>query len=105
MGIDPTMTPKEETYQVILDIIKKTYFYRAFLSSADVPEIYMQQLRHTVTKVKEFTFYEIKMANKKCLVDVEVFRQALNICPRVLGKEFIVPPSEEELLTFLIGLG
>ncbi|GJW05878.1 hypothetical protein Tco_1568301 [Tanacetum coccineum] len=105
MRIDPTMIQKEETYQVILHVIKKTSFYRAFLSSADVPEIYMQQLRHTVTKVKESTFYEIKMANKKCLVDVEVFCHALNICPRVLGKEFIVPPSEEELLTFLIGLG
>nr|GEV97405.1 retrovirus-related Pol polyprotein from transposon TNT 1-94 [Tanacetum cinerariifolium] len=30
--------------------------------------------------------------------------QYLDICPRVPGKEFTVPPSEEELLTFLIGL-
>ncbi|GJU90845.1 hypothetical protein Tco_1303268 [Tanacetum coccineum] len=73
------MTPKEGTYQVILDIIKNTSFYKAFLASADVPEIYMQQFWHTVSK-------------------------ALNICPRVPGKEFSVPPSEEELLTFLIGL-
>ncbi|GJU41000.1 hypothetical protein Tco_1193957 [Tanacetum coccineum] len=41
----------------------------------------------------------------KCLVDVEVFRQALDIFPRVPKKEFIVPPSEKELLTFLIELG
>nr|GEY87183.1 hypothetical protein [Tanacetum cinerariifolium] len=33
--IDPTMTQKEETYQVILDIIKNTTFYKAFLASAD----------------------------------------------------------------------
>ncbi|GJU90843.1 hypothetical protein Tco_1303266 [Tanacetum coccineum] len=77
--IDPTMTPKEGTYQVILDVIKNTSFYKAFLASADVPEIYMQQFWHTVSK-------------------------ALNICPRVPGKKFSVPPSEEELLTFLIGL-
>ncbi|GJU83369.1 hypothetical protein Tco_1285734 [Tanacetum coccineum] len=43
MRIDPTMTWKEETYQVILDIINNTTFYNAFLTSADVPEIYMQQ--------------------------------------------------------------
>ncbi|GJT21892.1 hypothetical protein Tco_0891829 [Tanacetum coccineum] len=54
MRIDPTMTYKEETYQVI----------------------------------KNSNFYEFKLANKKCLVDVEVFRQALDICPRVPGKEF-----------------
>ncbi|GKA93523.1 hypothetical protein Tco_0815509 [Tanacetum coccineum] len=41
MRIYPTMTQKEETYQVILDIIKNTTFYKAFLSTADVLEIYM----------------------------------------------------------------
>ncbi|GKB27542.1 hypothetical protein Tco_0866943 [Tanacetum coccineum] len=103
MRINPTMTQKEETYQVVLDIIKNTTFYKAFLASADVPEIYMQQFWHTVTKIKESTFYKFKLANKKCLVDVEVFRQALDICLRVPRKEFVVPPSEEELLTILIG--
>ncbi|GJT69528.1 hypothetical protein Tco_1028814 [Tanacetum coccineum] len=102
--IDPTMTHKEEAYQVILDIIKNTTFYKAFLATADVPEICMQQFWHTVTKIKESTFYEFKLENKKCQFDVEVFRKDLDICPRVQGKEFLEPPSEEELLTFLIGL-
>ncbi|GKF53438.1 hypothetical protein Tco_0160348, partial [Tanacetum coccineum] len=101
MRIDPTMNLKEETYQFILDVIKNTSFFKAFLASAAVPEIYMQQFWNTVTKFKESTFCEFMLANKKCLVDVEVFRQALDIFPRVPGKEFIVPPSEEELLTFI----
>ncbi|GKA49282.1 hypothetical protein Tco_0742240 [Tanacetum coccineum] len=105
MSIDPTMTQKEETYQVVLDIIKNTSFYKSFLASVDVSEIYMQQFWFTFTKIKNSNFYEFKLANKKCLVDVEVFRQALDIFSRVLGKEFTLPPSEEELLTFLIGLG
>ncbi|GJW32460.1 hypothetical protein Tco_0052492 [Tanacetum coccineum] len=37
------MTQKEETYQVVLDIIKNTTFYKVFLATADVPEIFMQQ--------------------------------------------------------------
>ncbi|GKE71689.1 hypothetical protein Tco_1529761, partial [Tanacetum coccineum] len=61
MRIDPTMTPKEETYQVILDVIKNTSFFKAFLASAVVPKIYMQQFWHTFTKVKESTFYEFKL--------------------------------------------
>nr|GEW42042.1 hypothetical protein [Tanacetum cinerariifolium] len=65
MSIDPTMTQKEETYQVIIDIIKNTSFYKAFLVTADVPEIYMQQFWHTVTKIKESIFYEFKLENKK----------------------------------------
>ncbi|GJZ90287.1 hypothetical protein Tco_0662214 [Tanacetum coccineum] len=88
----------------IIDIIKNTTFYKAFLASADVLEIYMLQFWFTFTKIKDTNFYEVKLANKKCLFDVEVLRQALNICPRVPEKEFIVPPSKEELLTFLIGL-
>ncbi|GJX71168.1 retrovirus-related pol polyprotein from transposon TNT 1-94 [Tanacetum coccineum] len=105
MRIDPTVTQKEETYQVVLDVIKNTTFYKAFFATVDVPEIYIQQFWHTVTKIKESTFYEFKLANKKCQFDVEVFRKSLDICPRVQGNEFIVPLSEEELLTFLIKLG
>ncbi|GJZ21354.1 MAK10-like protein [Tanacetum coccineum] len=43
LRMDPTLTQKEETYQVILDIIKNTPCYNAFLITADVPIIYMQQ--------------------------------------------------------------
>ncbi|GJX52294.1 hypothetical protein Tco_0280663 [Tanacetum coccineum] len=51
--IDPTLTQKEETYQVILDIIKSSSCYKAFLITANVLEIYMQQFWFTI--LKEFT--------------------------------------------------
>ncbi|GKA49774.1 hypothetical protein Tco_0742847 [Tanacetum coccineum] len=41
--IDPSITQREETFQVVLDILKNTPSYNAFLISADVLEIYMQQ--------------------------------------------------------------
>nr|GEU30567.1 hypothetical protein [Tanacetum cinerariifolium] len=93
--IDPTMTQKEETYQIVLGIFKNTTFYKALLASADVPEIYMLQFWFTVTKIQKTNFCEFKLANKKCQFDVEMFYKALEICPRVQGKEFIVPPFEE----------
>ncbi|GJT87560.1 hypothetical protein Tco_1069277 [Tanacetum coccineum] len=34
-------------------------------------------------------------------MNVEVFREILNICPKVLGKEFDEPPTEEEALSFI----
>ncbi|GKC00705.1 hypothetical protein Tco_0986841 [Tanacetum coccineum] len=37
LRMDPALTQKEETYQVILDIIKNTPCYNAFLITADVP--------------------------------------------------------------------
>ncbi|GKA65045.1 hypothetical protein Tco_0764752 [Tanacetum coccineum] len=105
MRIDPSQTQKEETYQVILDIIKNSTCYNAFLITADVPEIYIQQFWYTVKKIKSTNSYEFYLADKKCKVDVEVFRKILSICPRVQGEEFVETPSEESLLTFLIELG
>nr|GEW10260.1 hypothetical protein [Tanacetum cinerariifolium] len=44
MRIDQSKTQKEATYQVVLDTLKLSPCYNAFLITADVPEIYMQQL-------------------------------------------------------------
>ncbi|GKA74428.1 hypothetical protein Tco_0780730 [Tanacetum coccineum] len=105
MRIDSTMNQKEETYQVILDIIKNSACYNAFLVTADASEIYMQQFWFSVKKVKKSSFYEFDLDDKKCIVYVELFKKILDICSRVQGEEFMVPPSEKELLTFLIELG
>ncbi|GJV47153.1 hypothetical protein Tco_1437365 [Tanacetum coccineum] len=57
----------------------------------------------TVTKHK--ASYRFKIDNKKYSVNVEVFIDILNICPRIPGKEFDEPPSEEEALSFIRELG
>nr|GEW02894.1 hypothetical protein [Tanacetum cinerariifolium] len=55
--------------------------------------------------IKKTTFYEFDLADKKCKVDVEVFRKILSIFPRVPNEDFIVPPSEESLINFHYELG
>ncbi|GJZ28934.1 retrovirus-related pol polyprotein from transposon TNT 1-94 [Tanacetum coccineum] len=105
MRIDPAMTQKEETFQVVLDLIKASPCYNAFLVSVDVPEIYKQQFWFTVKKIKKTTFYEFDLADKKCKVDVELFRKILDICPRVPNEDFIIPPYKESLINFLYELG
>nr|GEW82590.1 putative reverse transcriptase domain-containing protein [Tanacetum cinerariifolium] len=97
MRINPPMTEKEETYQVIFDIIKNTTFYKAFLATADVLEIYMQQFWHIVTKIKESTFYEFKLENKKCQFDVEVFCM-------MLTNEIKKLEAYKEFIDYSIGL-
>nr|GEU73948.1 hypothetical protein [Tanacetum cinerariifolium] len=59
----------------------------------------------TVKKVKKSSFYEFDLADKKFQVNVELFCKILCTCPRVPNEEFVDPPSEESLLTFLIELG
>ncbi|GKA43342.1 hypothetical protein Tco_0736066 [Tanacetum coccineum] len=65
MRIDPTLSQREETFQVVLDLIKASPCYNAFLVTAD-----------------------------KFKVDVELFRKILSICLRAPNEDFIVPPSE-----------
>ncbi|GKC99993.1 hypothetical protein Tco_1170268 [Tanacetum coccineum] len=38
---------------------------------------------------------------KRLFVDMEVFREILQICPRLPDQEFDEPPSEEEILSFI----
>ncbi|GJS52364.1 hypothetical protein Tco_0625726 [Tanacetum coccineum] len=81
--INPGMKPKESTYQVVLDALALTTCYHAFLITAKVPVIYMHQFWATVDKHK--ASYRFKIDNKKFSVNVEVFREIINICPRIPG--------------------
>ncbi|GJR75273.1 hypothetical protein Tco_0087638 [Tanacetum coccineum] len=45
--------------------------------------------------------YRFKIDKKRFSVNVEVFKEILNICLRILGQEFDEPPSEEEALSFI----
>ncbi|GJZ79340.1 hypothetical protein Tco_0644177 [Tanacetum coccineum] len=103
--LETTVPQKEETFQVIIDVIKNFSCYKAFTISAEVPEIFMQQFWYTVKKVSSTNSYEFLLANKKCVVDAEVFQKILNICPRVQGVDFAEVPDDGATLTFLLTLG
>nr|GEZ76072.1 hypothetical protein [Tanacetum cinerariifolium] len=77
----------------------RSSFFKAFLVTADVPEIYMQEFWATA-KVHQH-FIRFKMDTKKHIVNLESFREMLDISPRVLGQSFAELPFEEEILEFL----
>ncbi|GJX65186.1 hypothetical protein Tco_0299529, partial [Tanacetum coccineum] len=97
------MKLKEPTYQVVLDALALTTCYPTFLVTAEVPVIYMHQFWATVTKYK--TSYRFKIDNNMFFVNVKVFRDILNICPRIQGQVFDEPPTEDEALSFIRELG
>ncbi|GKE50023.1 hypothetical protein Tco_1481281 [Tanacetum coccineum] len=72
----PLCHKKEETFQVVIDIIINSTCFKAFTIFADIPEIFMQQ-----------------------------FWKILDICPRVEGVDFIDVPDDDTALLFLIELG
>nr|GFC35923.1 hypothetical protein [Tanacetum cinerariifolium] len=89
--------------QVALDEALVPSAQRAFLVTADVPEIYMQEFWATA-KVHQHSI-RFKMDTKKHIVDLESFREMLHISPRVLGQSFAELPFKEEILEFLRFLG
>ncbi|GJS69848.1 retrovirus-related pol polyprotein from transposon TNT 1-94 [Tanacetum coccineum] len=48
--LETTVPQKEETFQVVIDIIKNSTCFKAFTISADIPEIFMQQFWYTIKK-------------------------------------------------------
>ncbi|GJR64532.1 hypothetical protein Tco_0010597 [Tanacetum coccineum] len=97
------VTSKEATLQVAYDVLKLTPFYKAFQVSADVPEIYMQEF--WATAYVHNRSVRFKMNNKKHILNLDQFRDILQICPKVGNKKFEEPPLEKEILAFLASLG
>ncbi|GJZ66117.1 zinc knuckle CX2CX4HX4C containing protein [Tanacetum coccineum] len=91
MRINHGMKPKEPTYQVVLDALALTTCYPAFLITAEVLVIYMHQFWATINK--HTSSYQFKINNKRFSVNVEVFREILNICPKIPGAE---PPKSKK---------
>ncbi|GJZ00712.1 retrovirus-related pol polyprotein from transposon TNT 1-94 [Tanacetum coccineum] len=102
-ALSTTFKPKEPTFQVALDVLTLTSFYPAFLITASVPAIYMQEFWATVTYQKHHIRF--KMNKKSYSFDMETFRNMLLICPKLHGQKFVDPPFEEEILTFIRELG
>ncbi|GJY20904.1 hypothetical protein Tco_0393470, partial [Tanacetum coccineum] len=75
----------------------------AFQITYDVLEIYMQEFKATATVHHQSI--HLKMNNKKHIVNLEHFREMLQICPKLPDHQFEEPPFEEEIRTFLRDLG
>ncbi|GJX95059.1 hypothetical protein Tco_0349645 [Tanacetum coccineum] len=71
----------------------------------DVLEIFMQQFWYTIKKVQGTYSYKFLLANKKCVVNADVFRMILDTCLRVEGVDFTDVLGDDATLAFLIMLG
>ncbi|GJS11453.1 retrovirus-related pol polyprotein from transposon TNT 1-94 [Tanacetum coccineum] len=81
--LETTVPQKEETFQVVIDLIKNSSCFKAFTISVDVLEIFMQQFWYFIKKVQGQSFYY----------------------PRVEGVNFTNVPDDDTTLAFIIKLG
>nr|GEY34106.1 retrotransposon protein, putative, unclassified [Tanacetum cinerariifolium] len=92
-----------ETLKKLMNEEDEYPFFKAFLVTADVPEIYMQEF-WAMAYVHQHSI-RFKMDTRKNIVDLEAFREMLHISPRVPSQSFAELPFEEEILEFLRFLG
>ncbi|GJS70963.1 hypothetical protein Tco_0703804 [Tanacetum coccineum] len=98
--LETTVPQKEETFQVVINLVKNSSCFKAFIISADVPEIFMQQFWYSIKKVQGTDSYKFLLANKKCVVNVDVFRIILDIFSRVEGVNFTYVLDDDTTLSW-----
>nr|GEZ94909.1 retrovirus-related Pol polyprotein from transposon TNT 1-94 [Tanacetum cinerariifolium] len=94
-----TIDQQESTLQVVYDVLRRCPYFQAFLVTADVPEIYMQEF--WATAIVHHHSIRFKINNKKHIINLETFRDMLHVCPRVPSQSFDELPFKAEILEFL----
>ncbi|GJU68416.1 hypothetical protein Tco_1254675 [Tanacetum coccineum] len=102
--LNPGKKQREPTFQVVLDALALTPCYSAFLITTDVPEVYMHQFWDSIHKYENS--YRFRMDKKKKFdLNLEIFRDIFQICPRVHGQNFDALPTDEDIVSFFKELG
>ncbi|GKA12187.1 hypothetical protein Tco_0691733 [Tanacetum coccineum] len=65
----------------------------------------MHQFWNTIKKIKDTDAYQFKLDKQKFQIDTKVFREILQIYPRLPNQDFVEPPSDEEMVPFIKDLG
>nr|GEV55004.1 hypothetical protein [Tanacetum cinerariifolium] len=92
---------KEPTLQVVYDVLRNSPFFKAFLVTADVPKIYMQEFWAT-TKLHQHSVC-FKMDTRKHVLDLEAFREMLHISPRMPSYTSPIINGEDSLVIVTCG--
>ncbi|GJS03309.1 retrovirus-related pol polyprotein from transposon TNT 1-94 [Tanacetum coccineum] len=102
--LNPGKTQREPTFQVVRDALALTPCYSTFLTTADVPEVYMHLFWDSIHKYD--TSYRFKMDKKKKFdLNLEIFRDIFQICLRVHGQNFDELPTDDVIVSFFKELG
>ncbi|GJZ93487.1 hypothetical protein Tco_0665552 [Tanacetum coccineum] len=96
---------KNPIFQISVDILKNTNFFRAFTASASVPAIYMQQFWNTMKYDEKTGVYSCQVDEQWFDLSADLLRKALAITPVILAHPFELPPSGNAVIDFVNELG
>ncbi|GJZ93337.1 hypothetical protein Tco_0665402 [Tanacetum coccineum] len=103
--LDLQKRQKNPIFQIVMDILQNTNFFRAFTASASVPAIYIQQFWNTLTYVEKVGTYRFQLDEDWFTLDANLLREALEITPIDQAHPFVSPPSGDAIMDFVNELG
>ncbi|GJR60373.1 hypothetical protein Tco_1502535 [Tanacetum coccineum] len=95
--LDLQKKKKNLIFQISVDILQNTNFFRAFTTSASVPAIYTQQFWNTLTYEAKTGAYSFELDETRFVLDANLMREALEITPIDQAHQFVSPPSVNNL--------
>ncbi|GJT58029.1 hypothetical protein Tco_0993083 [Tanacetum coccineum] len=103
--LDLQKKQKNPIFQISVDILQNTNFFRAFTTSSSVPTIYIQQFWNTVTYEAKTGAYSFQLDETRFVLDANLLREALEITPIDQAHQFVSPPSGDAIMDFVNELG
>nr|GEW17519.1 histone deacetylase 14 [Tanacetum cinerariifolium] len=92
-------------YKIMMDLLKNTNFFRAFIASSTIPSIYIQQFWDTIQYDKTTGCFRCQLDEQWFVLTKDTLREALQITLVNSNQVFIPPPTAEVLINFVNELG
>ncbi|GJX74952.1 retrovirus-related pol polyprotein from transposon TNT 1-94 [Tanacetum coccineum] len=103
--LDVETSQSNPIYEITVDILNHTNFFRAFTASSTIPSIYIQQFWDTVRYVKNTGSYSCQLDEQWFDLTKDTLRDALQITPVDNNNPFSSPPTPDALINFVNELG
>ncbi|GJR31255.1 hypothetical protein Tco_1107487 [Tanacetum coccineum] len=102
---DAQKIQKNPIFQISVDILRNTNFFRAFFASASVPVVYIQQFWNSMKYDEKTGVYSCQVDEQWFNLSVDLLRKALNITPVDPAHPFELPLTGDTVIDFVNQLG
>ncbi|GJR17009.1 hypothetical protein Tco_0965536 [Tanacetum coccineum] len=102
---DAQKIQKNPIFQISVDILRNTNFFRAFSASASIPAIYIQQFWNTMKYDEKTGVYCCQVDEQWFNLSADLLRKALDITPVDPAHPFELPPTGDTVIDFVNQLG
>ncbi|GJW57616.1 hypothetical protein Tco_0104347 [Tanacetum coccineum] len=96
---------KNPIFQISVDILRNTNFFRAFYASTSVPAIYIQQFWNTIKYDEKTRVYCCQVDEQWFNLNAYLLRKPLDITPVDPANPFELPPTGDTVIDFVNQLG